>query len=125
MREKRKILIVDDERGVRELLSENLKMQGYETATAADGRAGLEEARRSRPNLILLDVIMPVMDGWKMLKELRADEATKSIPVVMLTAKSDTEDLFKSEGLRVSDHFIKPIDMDELLVFIKRYIDLK
>jgi len=125
MRKRKKILIVDDELGIRELLTEGLSQRGYETSTAMDGWEGLEETERFQPDLILLDVMMPIMDGWKMLTQLRSAERTRNIPVVMLTAKSDTEALFKSVQQRAADYFIKPINMDELLTFIKRYIDLK
>lgn len=122
---RKKILIVDDEFGIREFLTESLNERGYETAAAVDGREGLEEAERFQPDLILLDVMMPIMDGWKMLGGLRAEERTRNIPVVMLTAKSDTEALLKSGHEHAVDYFIKPINLEELLAFIKRYIDLK
>ena len=125
MRPRKKILIVDDEIGVREYLAESLSQNGYEISMATDGREGLTKTERFRPDLILLDVMMPVMDGWKMLAQLRAQEKTRNIPVVMLTAKSDTESVFKSEQQRVADYFIKPVDIKELLAFLKRYIDLK
>jgi two-component system response regulator VicR len=125
MRVSKRILIVDDELGVREFLSESLQQRGYETSTAADGEEGLEQTERFQPDLILLDVMMPVMDGWKMLTNLRARDKTRNIPVVMLTAKSDTQALFKSEEHRVADYFIKPINIEELITFIKRYEGLK
>ena len=124
MVKRKTILIVDDELGVREFLSENLKQNGYEACTAADGREGFEAAFRIKPDLILLDVIMPVMDGWQMLSKLRAQDKTKNIPVVMLTAKSETESLFKSQERKVLDYFVKPVDSKELLHFVKRYVDL-
>ena len=125
MRPRKKILIVDDEIGICEYLSETLTQEGYETSTAKDGKEGLEQTNRFRPDLILLDVMMPVMDGWKMLVNLRAEEKTRNIPVVMLTARGDTESVFKSADEHVADYFIKPVDMPELLAFLKRYIDLK
>ncbi len=122
---RKRILIIDDEAGMCELLSDNLKQRGYVTATAMDGRKGLEEIERFGPDLILLDITMPLMDGWSMLTNLRAKEGSKKIPVVMITANSDTESVFKSEQHRVSDYFIKPINISELLAFIKRYENLK
>ena len=69
--------------------------------------------------------MMPKMNGWEMLSELRTQEGTSDIPVVMLTARGETGALLRSEGWRVVDYFIKPVDMDELLKFIKRYVELK
>ena len=120
----KKILIVDDELGIRELLSEFLKSRGYETLSAVDGLDGLEKASQFLPRLIFLDIMMPKMDGWKTLASLREKEETRDIPVVMLTARSDTEALLKSEHAHAVDYFIKPINLEELAVFIKRYIDL-
>ena len=120
----RKILIVDDEPGVRELLSDFLKIQGYETETAENGLEAVEKAPQYLPSLIFLDIMMPKMDGWQALARLRIDEKTKDIPVIMLTARSDTSEILKSEQERAVDYFIKPINLEELSVFIKRYIDL-
>ena len=120
----KKILIVDDELGVRELLSEFLKIQGYETLTAVDGLDGLKKAATYLPNLIFLDIMMPKMDGWQALAHLREREGTKDIPVVMLTARSDTAALLRSEKEHAVDYFIKPINLEELSTFIKRYVDL-
>ena len=121
----KKILIVDDEPGIRNLLSEFLKLRGFETVLAEDGLDGLEKAAQFSPSLIFLDITMPKMDGWKMLAKLREDDRTKDIPVVMLTAHSDTEALLKSEQEHAVDYFIKPINLDELATFLKRYIDLR
>ena len=122
-RERRKrILIVDDESGVRELLSEGLKARGYETSTAEDGEEALRKTFRSLPDLILLDVMMPKMDGWGVLEQIRKNEKTQRIPVIMLTAKSETELLFRSEQQKAVDYFIKPINLQELLTSIGRYI---
>ena len=122
---RKKILIVDDEPGICELLSEALEQAGYDTLTAADGREGFEKARSAQPDLILLDVVMPGVDGWQMLERLGRSAKTQTIPVVMLTAKSETESLFKSRELKVLDYFIKPVVIEELLSFIRRYVDLR
>jgi len=120
--ERKKILIVDDELGVRELLAETLRQRGYEVLTAQDGSEGLEQATQTLPNLILLDVMMPKMDGWEMLKRLRRNEKTRDILVIMLTARSETESLMRSEENKTLDYFIKPINLEELIAFIRRYI---
>ncbi len=122
---RKKILIVDDDPGVCGLLSEFLTIKGYETLTAEDGQDGFEKAVQSIPNLIFLDILMPKMDGWQALTHLRDHEKTKDIPVVMLTAKGDTDALLKSETAHAVDYFIKPVNLEELAAFIKRYIDLR
>ena len=119
---RKKILIVDDEEGVRELLSEGLKLRGYEISTAVDGMDAVQQAFQSVPDLILLDVLMPKMDGWHVLERLRQDEKTQLVPIIMLTAKSETEALFRSEEHKAVDYFIKPINIQELLISIRRYI---
>ena len=120
--EPKRVLIVDDEPGIREVLSEALKLKKYRTVMAVNGQDGLEKAIECLPDLILLDVMMPVMDGWEMLARLHKDERTRDIPVVMLTARGDTEALIRSEHDRAVDYFIKPIDLKELLSFVQRYI---
>ena len=89
--QKRKILIIDDEPFVVRILQTNLKMEGYEVITANDGEQGLQAARRELPNLIILDVMLPKMSGWEVLTELRADEATRNIPVLILTVIHEME----------------------------------
>ena len=125
LRVKKKILIVDDEPNVCELLSETLSHAGYEVHAAYGGYEGLEKAAAVKPDLILLDVMMPVLDGWKMLERLRKNPEISHIPVVMLTAKSETESVMRSQELKVMDYFIKPVDSEELIRFTRRYIDLR
>ncbi len=115
---------MDDEPNVCELISEIVKGGGYEAHTAGGGHEGLEKASSVKPDLILLDVMMPVLNGWQMLERLRNNSDTEHIPVVMLTAKSETDALFRSRQLKVLDYFIKPVEGDELIRFIRRYLDL-
>ena len=119
---KKKILVIDDEEGIRELLSVSLKMRGFEVLMACDGEEGLAQARQFRPDLILLDVMMPKMDGWEMLSHLRRDEKTKNIPVAMLTAKIEDHNFTIAREYEASEYFTKPVDLDELISFVKRYI---
>ena len=121
----KKILIVDDEERIRILLSDFLQIKGYETLTAENGLEGLEKAAEFFPNLIILDILMPVMDGWQTLARLRSDEKTRDIPVVLLTAKGETDSLLKSEQMHAVDYFIKPVDLEELAAFLKRYVGLR
>lgn len=105
-----RVLIVDDEPGIRELCRVNLALAGHEVVEAADGSEGLKQAAAMRPDVILLDVLMPGMSGWEVLEQLRADEATKSIPVVMLTALNSEDDQIRAWEGGVVDYLTKPFN---------------
>ncbi len=114
------ILIVDDTDTNRKLCSAILEQSGYQTREATNGREGLQAVTVERPELILLDVQMPVMNGVETLKRLKADPATRDIPIVALTAfamKGDRE-RFLAEGF--SDYVAKPIDIDRFLEVVRR-----
>ena len=106
------VLIVEDDRNIAELLQLYLEKEGYAVTVAFDGGQGLEKFRAIGPDLVLLDVMMPVMDGWEVCRTIRAESAT---PVIMLTAKSETDD--KIHGLRsgADDYITKPFEMKEVL----------
>lgn len=123
LKPRKKVLIVDDEMNVCEFISEALSGAGFITLIADSGYEALEKAQTAQPDLVILDVMMPGIDGWQVLERLRRNPKTKDIPVVMLTAKSGTESLFKSNELNVLDYFIKPIDAKELVLFVRRYAD--
>ena len=110
------VLIVEDDPNIRELLQLYLEKDGYAVTLAADGGQGLEKFRAIKPDLVLLDVMMPVMDGWAVCKAIRAEGNT---PVIMLTAKSETDD--KVTGLKAGadDYITKPFEMKELLARIE------
>ncbi len=110
------VLVVEDDPNIRELLQLYLEKEGYAVTLAADGRQGLEKFLAIRPHLVLLDVMMPVMDGWAVCKAIRAESDT---PVIMLTAKSETDD--KVTGLKTGadDYVTKPFEMKELLARIE------
>jgi DNA-binding response OmpR family regulator len=118
---KSKILIVDDEPDVIFFVKKQLESQGYEIITASDGAAGIQKAREERPDLILLDVVMPQQDGFSVLHELQLEDQTKNIPVVMLTAKAESKAVFQGQELGAVDYIIKPFDVQVLLKFIKKY----
>ncbi len=105
-----KLLIVDDEVAILEALTDILSVEGYEVATAANGAEGLKRAGEERPDLILLDLMMPVMDGQEMLRRLKEDSALRSIPVVVMSAGR----VSKSE-LQGSHFLAKPFELDDLL----------
>ena len=110
------VLIVEDDKNIAELLQMYLEKEGYRVITATDGGQGLEQFRTNSPDLVLLDVMMPVMDGWTVCRTIRAESQT---PVIMLTAKSETDD--KVTGLRAGadDYITKPFEMKEVLARIE------
>ena len=110
------VLIVEDDRNIAELLQMYLEKEGYAVTVAHDGGEGLTKFRAIRPDLVLLDVMMPVMDGWAVCRAIRAEGNT---PVIMLTAKSQTDD--KVQGLKTGadDYITKPFEMKEVLARIE------
>ena len=119
----KKILAVDDERHIVRLVEVNLQRAGYEVVTAYDGREALEKVKAEAPDLVVLDVMMPYMDGFEVLKNLKADPATAEIPVIMLTAKAQDADVFRGWQSGVDCYLTKPFNPMELLTFVKRIFD--
>lgn len=105
-----KILVVDDEADVRLLCKVNLEFEGYEVVDAADGAKALQKIRSERPDLILLDVMMPGLDGWEVLARIRSDRETSELPVVMLTALTRAPDQLKGWSLGISEYVTKPFN---------------
>ena len=110
------VLVVEDDRNIAELLQMYLEKEGYTVTVAADGGQGLSKFRTNKPDLVLLDVMMPVMDGWAVCRAIRAESQT---PVIMLTAKGETDD--KVAGLKqgADDYITKPFEMKEVLARIE------
>jgi DNA-binding response OmpR family regulator len=104
------VLVVDDERSIRLLCRVNLNASGMEVIEAADGREALELARKERPDIVLLDVMMPDVDGWTVARELAADEKTREIPIVFLTARADAADRRRGQQLGGVGYLVKPFD---------------
>ena len=119
----KKILAVDDERHIVRLVEVNLQRAGYQVVTAYDGREALEKVKSENPDLVVLDVMMPYMDGFEVLKNLKADPVTAEIPVIMLTAKAQTADVFRCWQSGVDCYLTKPFNPMELLTFVKRIFD--
>ena len=115
----RKILVVDDEAVLVETIAYNLEQAGYQVTTAADGASALEVARRESPDLIILDIMLPEMDGLEVCRQLRRDSGTAATPIIMLTAKGDEID--KVVGLEVGadDYVTKPFGRRELLARVR------
>lgn len=114
-----KILIVDDDKAINELIKVNLKLCGYEVVQAYDGVEGFALAKQEMPNLAILDVMMPNVDGYTVAQRIRQYEPLKNIPILMLTALSDIQDKARGFDIGVDDYLVKPFDMDELKMRIK------
>lgn len=117
------ILTVDDETNIRRLLQVNLQRAGYRVTMACDGVEALESVRQERPDLVVLDVMMPRMDGFEVLRQLRMDTTTAELPVIMLTAKAQDADVFRGWQSGADCYLTKPFNPHELLVFVKRVLD--
>jgi two-component system alkaline phosphatase synthesis response regulator PhoP/two-component system response regulator VicR len=117
-----KILVCDDERHIVRLIQVNLERQGWEVVTAFDGKEGLEKIRSEKPNLVVLDVMMPYMDGFEVLKSLRREPDTEALPVIMLTAKAQDKDVFEGYHYGADMYLTKPFNPMELVTFVKRII---
>jgi len=110
-----RILVVDDEEDLCFFVKANLETSGaYTVMTALDGKEALAAARAEKPDLILLDIMMPGMDGFEVLAKLKEDVRTSSIPVVMLTARGDDTSKTRAAGLYSDDYIVKPIDLAQL-----------
>lgn len=120
---KSKVLVVDDEPEAVELVEFNLKGAGYEVSTASDGAEALNKARRIQPNLVILDVMMPEIDGMEVCKLLRRDPATSGIPIIMLTAKASEVDRVLGLELGADDYVVKPFSPRELVLRVKKLLD--
>ena len=116
----KKILAVDDERAIVRLVQVNLERHGYEVVTAFDGKEALEKVASELPDLIVLDVMMPYMDGFEVLQNLKKDPQTRDIPVIMLTAKAQDADVFRGWQSGVECYLTKPFNPMELIAFVKR-----
>jgi CheY-like chemotaxis protein len=110
-----KILLVEDNEMNRDMLSRRLLKRGYEVVTAVDGREGVDMASSASPDVILLDLSLPVMDGWEAARHLKADDTTKSIPIIALTAHALAGDEQKALEAGCDDYDSKPVDLKRLL----------
>jgi two-component system cell cycle response regulator DivK len=113
------ILLVEDNEMNRDMLSRRLERKGYNVTLAVDGAEGLQQARSSAPDLILMDMSLPVIDGWEATRQLKADEATRRIPVIALTAHAMASDEQKARDAGCDDFDTKPIELPRLLAKIE------
>jgi CheY-like chemotaxis protein len=115
----KKVLIVDDEEVIRKLLRIHLVKWGYEVKEAVDGTQAIEQIGKDDFDLLICDILMPNMDGWQVLKEVKSNPKTKDMPVIVLTAKNQDNDMFKGYDLGASYYMTKPFTKDQLLYGLK------
>ncbi len=108
---KKKVLVIDDEKDFCYFVKKNLEaISNYKIITVTKGRKGIQIARKEKPDLILLDIMMPGMDGFEVLKRLKRNEKTMNIPVIMLTAKDEDDSKIKALGSFCNDYIVKPVE---------------
>lgn len=118
------ILFIEDEPTLQKAVGRYLEKKGYDISSALDGEAGLELAKKNKPNLILLDLILPKKDGFEVLKELKQDENTKDIPVIILTNLEQSEDIEKTLELGATTYLVKAnYDLEEVVKKIKNTLE--
>ncbi|HYS32441.1 MAG TPA: response regulator [Streptosporangiaceae bacterium] len=118
-----KILIAEDSATIRRLVAARLAADGYDVVEAADGEEALDLARSNHPDLLILDKVMPKLDGFEVVRALREDPATRQVPIVMLTAQTSEEDVLGGLGLGVEEYMPKPFSPRELSARVRRTLD--
>lgn len=118
-----KVLVIDDEAPIRLLCRVNLEAEGMEVIDAADGESGVELARREQPDLVLLDVMMPRLDGWGVAQQLVGDELTKEIPIIFLTARAEVRDRARGLDIGGVEYVTKPFNPLELAPLIESLLE--
>jgi two-component system, cell cycle response regulator DivK len=118
-----RILIVEDNEMNRDMLTRRLQRKGYDVVSAIDGQTGLDSARRQAPDLVLMDMSLPVLDGWEATRQLKADSDLRKIPVIALTAHAMSGDREKALAAGCDDYDTKPIELPRLLRKIEALLD--
>ena len=118
----KKILVVEDNEMNLDMLTRRLKRQGFEVVSAPDGAAGIEKAASENPQLILMDMRLPVVDGWEATRRLKANPATSAIPVIALTAHAMAQDQQKALDAGCDDYDTKPVELSRLMDKIRKFI---
>ena len=121
----KRVLIVDDEPDIVDVIEFNLKLESIECITAYDGEEGLSKAKEENPDLIVLDVMLPKINGYKIARLLKFDESYKHIPIIMLTARTQQSDVALGKETGADEYVTKPFSMDELVGMIKKYLEKK
>jgi two-component system alkaline phosphatase synthesis response regulator PhoP len=117
-----KVLVIDDEAPIRLLCRVNLEAEGMDVLEAADGPSGLDEARSERPDVVLLDVMMPGLDGWRVAEQLLEDERTNEIPIIFLTARAEFRDRARGLDIGGVDYVTKPFNPLELAPLVRELL---
>lgn len=120
---KKRILVVDDEIDLVETLRFSLELEGYDVLVSYNGEEALHRARNENPDLILLDVMLPKMDGYKVCRLLKFDERFRHIPVFMLTAKTQEKDRIMGLETGADEYITKPFEMNDLMKKVKKYLE--
>lgn len=120
-----RILVIDDEPDYVSTIQYHLKWSGYEVITATNGEEGLEKAIAEKPDLILLDTSMPVMNGWEVLERLRQNGEVGETPVIMVTARCEVQDINTASSYGISDYVAKPFDFAKLMEKISKALENK
>jgi len=119
-----KVLLVEDNEMNRDMLSRRLMRRGFEVIFATDGKEGVDTARREKPDIILMDLSLPIMDGWEATRRVKSDDATRSVPVIGLTARAMMGDREKAMEAGCDDYDTKPVELDRLIGKIERLLGL-
>ena len=117
-----KVLLVEDNEMNRDMLSRRLIRRGFQVVFALDGQQGIDLARSERPDIILMDMSLPIIDGWEATRRLKADDATRSVPVIGLTAHAMSGDRERAIEAGCDDYDTKPVDLDRLISKIERLL---
>ncbi|MFO7916129.1 MAG: response regulator [Candidatus Krumholzibacteriales bacterium] len=118
----RKVLVVDDEVNITQIMEFSIGAEGYEVVTAANGEEAISKARKEQPNLIILDIMMPKVDGYEVCRVLKRDPLTKRIPVILLTAKGRGIDKRLGYEVGASDYVVKPFSPSQLIEKVNSYL---
>ena len=118
----KQILVVDDDRNLRKIIATNLELAGYDVTAAANGEEALTALEQLQPDLVILDVMMPAMDGYEVARRIRAHPVNARVPIIMLTAKSEVEDKISGFDAGADDYITKPFGPQELLARVKAKI---
>lgn len=116
------ILVIDDDEAMLEMIKQSLKKNGFEAITAGSGHEGLQIATEKKPDAIILDWMMPEMDGNKVLRILNGDNELKNIPVMMLTAKDEINNISESLTLGAKEYIVKPFDLENMILRLRNMI---
>jgi two-component system cell cycle response regulator DivK len=119
-----RVLLVEDNEMNRDMLSRRLTRRGFEVIFAVDGQQGVDLARTERPDIILMDMSLPVLDGWEATRRVKADDATRSVPVIGLTAHAMSGDREKAIEAGCDDYDTKPVELDRLIGKIERLLSV-